>query len=151
MWLFSFLINSIRVRQKINRWWIWLKNKEKIVEFKNQQIKQKEKIYNLSSSVLPPMELASSSLTSKTQASSSFFFNDRCLPSLSPIAPFLFFPAIRSSAFVVTRLFLLFHWAFVHLWYLSFEGLIWLSNVDFDFWVLQWFVQCFFLFLWEPN
>uniref|UniRef100_A0A1J3DHX1 Alpha-glucosidase 2 n=1 Tax=Noccaea caerulescens TaxID=107243 RepID=A0A1J3DHX1_NOCCA len=49
------------------------------------------------------MELASSSLTSKTQASSSFFFNDRCLPSLNPIAPFLFFPAIRSSAFVVTR------------------------------------------------
>lgn len=107
----------------------------------------------MSWSVLPPMELASSSpLTSKTQASSSFFFNDRCLPSVNPIAPFLFFPAIRSfSAFVVTRLFLLLHhlfnWAFVHLWYLSFEGLIWLSNVDFGFWVLQWFVWCLFFFL----
>ncbi|CAA7012973.1 unnamed protein product [Microthlaspi erraticum] len=47
--------------------------------------------------------ISSSSLTSKTQASSSFFFNDLCLPSVNPITPLLYSPAIRSSSLVVTR------------------------------------------------
>ncbi|CAN6918313.1 unnamed protein product [Brassica oleracea] len=49
------------------------------------------------------MVSSSSSLTSGTLPSSpSFFSNDRSLPSLNPIAPSPFLPAIRSSALAVT-------------------------------------------------